>query len=54
MVHGWVPHNQDSFIVQTVTEEAPFGGDQLQKTERNLSLERLGVDGWLVMSNDTL
>lgn len=38
MVNRWVPHNQDSLIVQTVFEEVLFCGDQLQEETDKLSL----------------
>lgn len=37
MVNRWVPHNQDSLVVQTVFEEVLFRGDQLQEETDKLS-----------------
>lgn len=37
MVNRWVPHNQDSLIVQTVFEEVRIRGDQLQEETDKLS-----------------
>lgn len=52
MVNRWVPHNQDSFIVQTVFEEARFCGDQLQE-ETHAVTWTFTPECWLVVVPDT-